>query len=251
MCGISGFLSLADQRADAEIVRRMTAMLRHRGPDDEGFYVSGPVALGHRRLRIIDLETGQQPIANETGTVQVILNGEIYNFAEVRTLLLKKGHRFKTRSDTEVIVHAYEEFGEECVAHFNGMFSFALWDEERETLFLARDRMAKNPCTIRSNPAGSSSVPNSGRCSNTPWSGANWTWRAFRAISPTVMCPILIRSSGKSTSCLLDTFCPSRRGKLVSFATGTFSSTRIGREARTNGPDFCGRGCVIRSGGGS
>lgn len=145
MCGISGFLSLADQRADAEIVRRMTATLRHRGPDDEGFYVAGPVALGHRRLRIVDLETGRQPIANETGTVQVILNGEIYNFAEVRTRLQEKGHRFTTRSDTEVIVHAYEEFGEECVAHFNGMFAFALWDEERETLFLARDRMGEKP----------------------------------------------------------------------------------------------------------
>jgi asparagine synthase (glutamine-hydrolysing) len=145
VCGISGFLSLADQRADPDIVRRMTAKLRHRGPDDEGFYVAGPVALGHRRLRIIDLETGQQPIANETATVQVVLNGEIYNFAEIRTRLQEKGHRFKTRSDTEVIVHAYEEFGEECVAHFNGMFAFALWDEERETLFLARDRMGEKP----------------------------------------------------------------------------------------------------------
>ena len=123
----------------------MTATLRHRGPDDEGFYVAGPVALGHRRLRIIDLETGRQPIANETETVQVILNGEIYNFAEVRSWLQERGHRFKTQSDTEVIVHAYEELGEECVAHFNGMFAFALWDEERETLFLARDRMGEKP----------------------------------------------------------------------------------------------------------
>ncbi len=145
MCGISGFLSPAGHRADAEIIRRMTATLRHRGPDDEGFYVAGPVALGHRRLRIIDLETGRQPIANETGTVRVILNGEIYNFVEVRARLQAKGHRFTTRSDTEVIVHAYEEFGEECVAHFNGMFAFALWDAERQTLFLARDRMGEKP----------------------------------------------------------------------------------------------------------
>jgi asparagine synthase (glutamine-hydrolysing) len=145
VCGISGFVSLADQRADVEIARRMTAKLRHRGPDDEGFYVSGPVALGHRRLRIIDLETGRQPIANETGTVQVILNGEIYNFAEVRSRLQERGHRFRTGSDTEVIVHAYEEFGEECVAQLNGMFAFAVWDEERETLFLARDRMGEKP----------------------------------------------------------------------------------------------------------
>ena len=98
MCGISGFLSLAEERADPEIVRRMTATLRHRGPDEEGFYVAGPVALGHRRLRIIDLETGRQPVANETGTVRVILNGEIYNFAEVRARLEEKGHRFATRS---------------------------------------------------------------------------------------------------------------------------------------------------------
>jgi asparagine synthase (glutamine-hydrolysing) len=145
VCGISGFVSLANQQADGEIVRRMTATLRHRGPDDEGFYVAGPVALGHRRLRIIDLETGRQPIANETETVQVILNGEIYNFAEVRSWLQERGHRFKTLSDTEVIVHAYEELGEECVTRFNGMFAFALWDEEREALFLARDRMGEKP----------------------------------------------------------------------------------------------------------
>ncbi len=145
MCGISGYLSLAGERADAGIIRRMTATLRHRGPDDEGFYVEGPVALGHRRLRIIDLETGRQPIANETGSVRVILNGEIYNFRELRARLRERGHRFATRSDTEVIVHAWEEFGEECVAHFNGMFAFALWDAERATLVLARDRLGEKP----------------------------------------------------------------------------------------------------------
>ncbi len=145
MCGISGCLSLAGERADAGIIRRMTATLRHRGPDDEGFYVEGPVALGHRRLRIIDLETGRQPIANETGSVHVILNGEIYNFGELRTRLQDKGHRFSTQADTEVIVHAWEEFGEDCVAHFNGMFAFALWDAERETLLLARDRLGEKP----------------------------------------------------------------------------------------------------------
>jgi asparagine synthase (glutamine-hydrolysing) len=145
VCGISGYLSLRGERADAELIRRMTMTLRHRGPDDEGFYVEGPVALGHRRLRIIDFKTGRQPIANETGTVQVILNGEIYNFGELRAVLEAKGHRFTTRSDTEVIVHAWEEFGEECVAHFNGMFAFALWDAPRETLFLARDRLGEKP----------------------------------------------------------------------------------------------------------
>ena len=145
MCGISGFLTPPRERADPELVERMMATLRHRGPDDEGFYVEGPVALGHRRLRIIDLETGRQPVANETGTVWVILNGEIYNFLELRAGLQKRGHRFTTKSDTEVIVHAYEEFGEECVEHLNGMFAFALWDAERETLLLARDRMGEKP----------------------------------------------------------------------------------------------------------
>jgi len=145
MCGLSGFLSLDQKRADPAIVRRMAATLRHRGPDDEGYYVDGPIALGHRRLQIIDLATGRQPIANETGTVHAILNGEIYNFQSLAETLRERGHRFTTRSDTEVIVHAYEEFGEECLAHFNGMFAFVLWDARRQTLFAARDRMGEKP----------------------------------------------------------------------------------------------------------
>src|SRR5438552_18092109 len=104
MCGLSGFLSLDQKRADPAIVRRMAATLRHRGPDDEGYYVDGPIALGHRRLQIIDLATGRQPIANETGTVHAILNGEIYNFQSLAETLRERGHRFTTRSDTEVIV---------------------------------------------------------------------------------------------------------------------------------------------------
>lgn len=145
MCGLSGFLSLDQKRADPAIVRRMTATLRHRGPDDEGYYVDGPVALGHRRLQIIDLATGHQPIANETGTIHAMLNGEIYNFRSVAETLRARGHRFATSSDTEVIVHAWEEFGEDCLAHFNGMFAFVLWDAERQTLFAARDRMGEKP----------------------------------------------------------------------------------------------------------
>ena len=145
MCGLSGFLSLDHKQADPAIVRRMTATLRHRGPDDEGYYVDGPVAFGHRRLQIIDLATGHQPIANETGTIHAMLNGEIYNFRSVAETLRARGHRFTTSSDTEVIVHAYEEFGEECLAHFNGMFAFVLWDAERQTLFAARDRMGEKP----------------------------------------------------------------------------------------------------------
>jgi asparagine synthase (glutamine-hydrolysing) len=145
VCGLSGFVSLDHRPADAAVVRRMTATLRHRGPDDEGYYVDGPVALGHRRLNIIDLATGHQPIANETGTVHAMLNGEIYNYRQLATALQARGHRFTTSSDTEVIVHAWEEYGEDCLAHFNGMFALVVWDAERRTLFAARDRMGEKP----------------------------------------------------------------------------------------------------------
>jgi asparagine synthase (glutamine-hydrolysing) len=145
MCGLSGFVSLDHRPADPAVVRRMTATLRHRGPDDEGYYVAGPVALGHRRLNIIDLATGHQPIANETGTVHAMLNGEIYNYRSLAASLRERGHRFTTSSDTEVIVHAWEEFGEDCLAHFNGMFALVLWDTERQMLFAARDRMGEKP----------------------------------------------------------------------------------------------------------
>ena len=145
MCGLSGFVSLVERRAEAGLVRQMTATLQHRGPDEEGYYVDGPVALGHRRLRIIDFATGQQPVANETGTIHVILNGEIYNFRSLTETLKRRGHRFTTSSDTEAIVHAYEEYGEDCVGHLNGMFAFVLWDAEHQTLFAARDRMGEKP----------------------------------------------------------------------------------------------------------
>ncbi len=145
MCGLSGFVSLDQRAADAAIVRRMTATLAHRGPDDEGYYVAGPVALGHRRLQIIDLATGHQPIANETGTVHAMLNGEIYNYRALADMLRERGHRFVTSSDTEVIVHAWEEFGEDCLGHFNGMFALVLWDAERRILFAARDRLGEKP----------------------------------------------------------------------------------------------------------
>jgi asparagine synthase (glutamine-hydrolysing) len=145
MCGIAGIISLNHTAPDPAIVRRMCDRLVHRGPDDEGYHVRGPVALGQRRLSIIDLPLGKQPLANEDGTVWVTFNGEIYNFQELRRQLEQAGHRFRTRSDTEVIVHAYEEFGAACVEHFRGMFAFALWDERRRTLLLARDRVGKKP----------------------------------------------------------------------------------------------------------
>jgi asparagine synthase (glutamine-hydrolysing) len=123
----------------------MADTIAHRGPDDEGYYISGPVGLGFRRLSIIDLATGHQPLSNEDGTVWIVFNGEIYNYRELRTSLQGKGHVFKTQTDTEVIVHLYEEYGEDCVKKLRGMFAFAIWDERQESLFLARDRVGIKP----------------------------------------------------------------------------------------------------------
>lgn len=145
MCGLSGVISLVGDAADPALVRRMTATLRHRGPDDDGVWADGPVALGHRRLRIIDLEGGRQPMLNARGTVVAVLNGELYNFQELRAELRAKGHRFATASDTEVLAQAYDAWGEGCLHRLNGMFACALWDIERRTLTLARDRMGEKP----------------------------------------------------------------------------------------------------------
>jgi len=147
MCGISGLASGGPGGLAVEPLRRMTDALRHRGPDDEGCYVDPGhrALLGHRRLSIIDLASGHQPVFNEDGRVAVVFNGEIYNFQELRAELEGQGHRFATHSDTEVIVHLYEELGAACVARLRGMFAFAIWDERRGELFLARDRVGKKP----------------------------------------------------------------------------------------------------------
>jgi len=152
MCGIAGFAVDRAREGRREVLRRMTAALRHRGPDDEGAYVDDHVALGVRRLAVIDLTGGQQPIANEDGTIRVVLNGEIYNFADLRDRLERRGHRFRTCSDAEVIVHAYEESGAECVRDLDGMFAFALWDGSRQNLLLARDRMGEKPLYYYAGP---------------------------------------------------------------------------------------------------
>jgi len=129
MCGICGLIHSDHARpVDRQILARMTDILRQRGPDSEGFHVEQGVGLGVRRLSIIDLNTGDQPIANENGAVTVICNGEIYNFLELRQELMASGHRFRTSSDVEVIVHLYEDLGPECVHRLRGMFGFALWD---------------------------------------------------------------------------------------------------------------------------
>jgi len=123
----------------------MADSIQHRGPDDEGFYCSGQIGLGFRRLSIIDLGGGHQPLSNEDETVWIVFNGEIYNYQQLRDILISKGHQFKTKSDTEVIVHLYEEFGESCVEQLRGMFAFAIWDDRRKSLFVARDRVGIKP----------------------------------------------------------------------------------------------------------
>ena len=146
MCGIAGIYNFKSQEPVSRgLLKAMTDTLVHRGPDDEGFYTSGPLGLGHRRLSIIDLEGGHQPITNEDESVWVVFNGEIYNFGDLHDGLVKKGHIFKTRSDTEVIVHLYEEEGEKCFERLRGMFAIAIWDGRNRKLVLARDRVGKKP----------------------------------------------------------------------------------------------------------
>jgi asparagine synthase (glutamine-hydrolysing) len=145
MCGITGIVQLDGQNASLELLQKLTKCISHRGPDDEGFKQLGAAALGHRRLSIIDLSGGAQPLCNEDETVWIAFNGEIYNFPELRAELEDKGHRFRTHSDTEAIVHAYEEWGELCPQKLRGMFAFAIYDLKTQALFLARDRLGKKP----------------------------------------------------------------------------------------------------------
>ncbi|HEV3029578.1 MAG TPA: asparagine synthase (glutamine-hydrolyzing), partial [Planctomycetota bacterium] len=149
MCGLSGVVRWDGRPADLEQLKKMAACIAHRGPDDQDFWVSGEgparAGLGFRRLAIIDLSGGRQPMASASGRTRIVFNGEIYNFKELRADLEKRGCKFNTRSDTEVILQAYETFGEDCVRRLRGMFAFAIWDDQKKSLFMARDRMGKKP----------------------------------------------------------------------------------------------------------
>ncbi len=146
MCGICGVFNYnLAHRVDSAKIAAMNATMAHRGPDDDGFYVKQNIGLGHRRLSIIDLESGHQPICNEDKTVWIAYNGEIYNYLNLRRELESKGHRFRSKSDTETIVHAYEEYGASCIDNLRGMFAFAVWDEMKQRLFLVRDRLGIKP----------------------------------------------------------------------------------------------------------
>ncbi len=156
MCGIAGYLNRhADEAHSREIVARMNDRQHHRGPDDEGLYVRWPIALGHRRLSVLDLSAAaRQPLTNEDGTLWLTYNGEIYNFVGLRDELLAKGHRFRSQTDAEVLLHLYEDVQEECLQYVEGMFAFALWDEKRRRLLIARDRMGEKPLHYFTFPGG-------------------------------------------------------------------------------------------------
>src|SRR5262245_42052323 len=156
MCGICGEVRFDGQQSARDVVVAMRERIHHRGPDSDGLYLSprGTAALGFRRLRIIDLSANaSQPIPNEDGSVQVILNGEIYNYREIREGLVSRGHRFRSRSDTETIVHLYEEKGADCIEALDGMFAVAIWDERAQRLTLARDPAGKKPLFVYRSPA--------------------------------------------------------------------------------------------------
>src|SRR5918993_3096951 len=149
MCGIYGFLELDGTRADGAKLGAMARETVHRGPDDEGRYVQGPLAFGMRRLSIIDVDGGHQPLSTEDGTLTLVANGEIYNFRELRAELIAQGHRFRTGSDCETLLHLYARDGDDFLERVNGMFAFALWDGRRQRLLLGRDRLGIKPLYLR------------------------------------------------------------------------------------------------------
>ena len=153
MCGIAGILEFGrGERANATALREMCRVITHRGPDDEGFYTDGAVGIGMRRLSIVDVAGGHQPISNEDGTLWIVFNGEIYNHLALREQLIARGHRYVTHSDTETVIHLFEEYGADCVQQLRGMFAFAIWNRNTKTLFIARDRLGIKPLCYKLTP---------------------------------------------------------------------------------------------------
>jgi asparagine synthase (glutamine-hydrolysing) len=145
MCGICGIARHDRREPDPDTLLRMTAAIAHRGPDGDGFYCRPGIGLGVRRLAIIDVAGGDQPISNEDGSLWIVYNGESFNFPELHAELKKRGHTFRTKTDTECVLHLYEEYGDDCMRHLRGQFAFALWDEKKQRLLIARDRMGQKP----------------------------------------------------------------------------------------------------------
>ena len=182
MCGIAGIFNFGSpEEPDQELVRRMTAVLAHRGPDDEGVWSDRQVVLGHRRLSIIDLADGRQPLGNEDETVWVAFNGEIYNYMDLRSELRANGHTFATHSDTEVLVHGYEDHGVHFVEHLRGMFALALWDERNGKLVLVRDRFGKKPLYVAEGPDRMAFASEMKALLLLPWVDRTWNASALKA----------------------------------------------------------------------
>ncbi len=158
MCGFVGAVELGSSAPDRRALERAIARIHHRGPDETGFHVAGPVGLAHARLSIIDLANGQQPMSAADGAVTIVFNGEIFNHVELRAELEARGHRFRTRSDTEVLLRSYLDKGEDCVRDFNGQWSFAIWDARRGRLFASRDRLGIRPFFYAAPATGSRSA---------------------------------------------------------------------------------------------
>ena len=154
MCGIVGIAYKENRQIEREILEKMNQAIFHRGPDEDGFYIKENIGLAMRRLAIIDLSGGQQPIYNQDKTKAIVFNGEIYNFQELRADLEKRGHQFYTHCDTEIVIHLYDEYGVDCVQHLRGMFALAIWDEVEKSLFIARDRVGKKPLLYSHQPNG-------------------------------------------------------------------------------------------------
>src|SRR5690554_4341409 len=152
MCGITGFVNADGRPADRALLERMNKCIEHQKPDEDGFYLNDNVALAMRRLAIIDLAGGQQPIYTPDGSKAILFNGEIYNYQELREGLIERGHTLQTRSDTEVVLRLYDELGPDCLQPLRGMFAFAIWDDREKSLFLARDRVGKKPLLYSHQP---------------------------------------------------------------------------------------------------
>ena len=213
MCGIAGIVASDGLRpGEAARLPRMRDVIAHRGPDDAGIWFDERAALGHRRLSIVDLATGSQPLGNEDGTIQIVFNGEIYNHADLRPELEAAGHRYHTRCDTEAIVHAYEQWGDDCVHRFRGMFAFALWDAPKRRLLLARDRLGIKPLYwTRPRRPADLRVGDQGDSRQRPGRAAGERGPGCRSCSGRATCPAKRRSSRASRSCCPGTYWSTNR----------------------------------------
>ena len=217
MCGIAGIWNRESREpVDASLLHRMMDALRHRGPDDDGTYIDGDLGLANTRLSILDLQCGHQPMSNEDGSLWIVFNGEIFNHEELRSDLLARGHRFQTRSDTEVILHMYAERGDDCVSSFNGQFAFALWDRKKQRLLLARDRLGARPLFYTTHRGGirfASEIKSLLSDSSLP-----------RRVDPVALDQIFARVSRTSRSFLPASLCQSRGKDVSSDDTGRSAS---------------------------